>query len=402
MYFSYVGYAEDRSVVSGKVTAPNEDLARQILARSRYRVLSLKPSTPFLPTWGTLFPSLFGVKPEAIIMLARQLALLLESGTDIVTALELLEAQSTNGILKRVLGEVVSDLRNGNRLSTSLSKHPKVFPNMFVQSLVVGEQSGGLEKVLRQMANYMEKENNANKATKNALKYPLFVSSLSVVVIIVMLTYVFPAFAGLYSSMGAKLPFLTSLLLSVANALMHNGLYILAVLIALIIGLVFYIKSPNGRTKWDSLMFRLPLFGRVSHMSELARCCRSISLLLGAGLPLPQIMALVIESSENTVLKKALDQVREDMLKGEGLSRPMAKNRLFMPMMVQMASVGERTGNLDVTLQAVAENYETEAQERTRALIGMIQPATTIVIAAIVGMIALSLVSVMYSIYGQM
>ncbi|MBI2858169.1 MAG: type II secretion system F family protein [Chloroflexi bacterium] len=401
MEFSYVGYAEDRSVVSGKVSAPSEDLARQILSRSRYRVLSLKPSTPFMPTWGNLFPSFFGIKLEVIIMLARQLALLLESGTDIVTALELLQAQSTNSTLKKVMSEVVSDLRNGNKLSSALAKHPKVFPNMFIQSLVVGEQSGGLEKVLRQMANYLEKENIANKATKNALKYPLFVSLLSVAVIIVMLTFVFPAFAGLYSSMGADLPFLTAMLLAVSNGLKANGLYILIVVAGVVAGIAMYVRSPGGKAKWDSTFIRLPLLGRVAHMNELSRCCRSISMLIGAGLPLPQIMSLVIESSENTAIKKALDQVREDMMKGEGLSRPMSKSSIFMPMMVQMARVGERTGNLDVTLQSVADSYEAEAQERTKALIGMIQPLTTIIIAGIVGTIALSLVSVMYSIYGQ-
>lgn len=401
MEFSYVGYAEDRSVVSGKVSAPSEDLARQILARSKYRVLNLKPMTAFLPTWGNLFPSLFGIKPEAIIMLARQLALLLESGTDIVTALDLLQSQANNGTLKRVLGEVIVDLRNGNRLSAALARHPKVFPNLFVQSLVVGEQSGGLEKVLRQMANYMEKDNVTSKATKNALKYPMFVAFMSVAVIMVMITFVFPSFAGLYSSMGAKMPFIASMLLSVSGVLSHYGIYILGFAVIIVVTIAFYVRTAKGRSSWDGLMIRLPLVGRVTHMSELARCCRSISLLLSAGLPVPQIMALVIEGTNNTVIKDALDRVRQDMLKGEGLSRPMAKNPLFMPMMVQMVGVGEKTGNLDVTLLAVAESYETDAQDRTRSLIGLIQPVTTIVIAAVVGVIALSLVSVMYSLYGQ-
>lgn len=401
MEFTYIGYAEDRSVVTGKVSAPNEDLARQILSRSRYRVLSLKTKSSFLPSWGNLFPSLFGIKPEAIIMLARQLALLLESGTDIVTSLELLQAQASNSTMKRVLAEVITDLRNGNRLSTALGKHPKVFPAVFIQSLVVGEQSGGLEKVLRQMANYMEKDNATSKATKNALKYPIFVSLMSVAVIMVMLIFVFPSFANLYNSMGAKMPFLTVMLLSVAGTLSRYGLFILGGAIILAVIIVAYVKTPSGRASWDGLMIRMPLLGRVTHMSELARSCRTISLLLAAGLPVPQIMALVIEGTNNTVIKDALDSVREAMLKGEGLSRPMAKNSLFMPMMVQMVSVGEKTGNLDVTLLAVADSYETEAQERTKALIGMIQPVTTIVIALVVGMIALSLVSVMYSLYGQ-
>jgi type IV pilus assembly protein PilC len=148
-------------------------------------------------------------------------------------------------------------------------------------------------------------------------------------------------------------------------------------------------------------MLRTPLIGRVKHLNELARCCRSISLLFIAGLPLTEIMPLVIQGAGNRVMSEALYNVQMDMLKGEGLSRPMAKNSIFLPMMVQMVKVGEETGNLDSSLHAVAQNYESEAEDKTKNLIGMIQPVMTLVIAGIVGVIALSMVSAMYSIYGQ-
>ena len=148
-------------------------------------------------------------------------------------------------------------------------------------------------------------------------------------------------------------------------------------------------------------MLRLPLLGRVKLLNELSRCCRSISLLFKAGLPLTEIMPLVIHGSSNRVISRALYDVQQDMLKGEGLSQPMAKNPLFLPMMVQMVKVGEETGNLDASLMAVAQNYETEAEDKTKSMIAMIQPVMTIIIAGIVGLIALSMVSAMYSIYGQ-
>ena len=143
------------------------------------------------------------------------------------------------------------------------------------------------------------------------------------------------------------------------------------------------------------------MLGRVRHLNELARCCRSISLLFTAGLPLTEIMPLVIQGCSNRVMAQALYDVQADMLKGEGLAKPMSKNRLFLPMMVQMVKVGEETGSLDASLQAVAQNYEAEAQDKTKSLISMIQPVMTIVIAGIVGLIALSMVSAMYSMYGQ-
>jgi type IV pilus assembly protein PilC len=148
-------------------------------------------------------------------------------------------------------------------------------------------------------------------------------------------------------------------------------------------------------------MLKLPQLGRIKHLNELSRCCRSISLLYTAGLPLTEIMPLVIQGSGNRVMAQALYNVQADMLKGEGLSRPMSRNPLFLPMMVQMVKVGEETGSLDNSLLAVALNYETEAQDKTKTLIGMISPVMTIVIAGIVGLIAISMVSAMYSMYGQ-
>ncbi len=141
--------------------------------------------------------------------------------------------------------------------------------------------------------------------------------------------------------------------------------------------------------------------GRVNHLNELTRYCRSMSLLLRAGLPLTEVMPIVIQSTGNRAMAKALTDVQQDMVKGEGLSQPMAKNKLFLPMMVQMVKVGEETGNLDTTLLAVSRSYEAEVEDRTRTLIALIQPTMTLIIGLIIGLIALSLASAMYSMYGQ-
>jgi type IV pilus assembly protein PilC len=401
MDYQYVGYTKDKKLVKGSISASNEGIATQILARSGYQVLSLKPVTSFLPSAERIFPSLYGVKPQTIIMFSRQLALLLESGTDIVTSLELLQTQSTNRTLKKVLSEVIADLRGGNRLSVALAKHPKVFPSIYCRSLSVGEQTGGLEIVLRQIADHMEKEVTARKGIKNALTYPIIVAIVAVVVIAVMVTFVLPAFTSLYSSLGAELPLPTRMLIAAMNWLQSYGLYlIIAVVIAA--GSAFaYFKTPTGKYQWDKLILKLPIVGRISHLNELAHCCRSMSLLFRAGLPLPEIMSVAIQGSNNKVMAEALTDVQRDMLKGQGLSRPMAKNQLFLPMMVQMIGVGEETGNLDVTLLAVAQSYETEAEDKTHSLIGLIQPTMTIAIGILIAFIALSLVSAMYSVYGQ-
>ena len=400
MVYQYVACNESGEIVKGRLSAESEEAVTNLLSYAGYRLINLKPYVPFLSS-DRLMSSFFQVKPAEIILFYRQLAVLLESGINIVTSLELLQNQSSNRLLKKVLGDVVADLRQGNQLSTSLAKHPEVFSTISCRTLSIGEQTGGLETMLRQMADYMEKEVAAKKGIKSALMYPVIASIITVVVVGILVGFVLPAFSDLYGSMGAELPTLTRVVMDTADKLRSNGLYIMLALLAAG-GLAFaYVKTPSGRYKWDKLMLTLPLLGRVNHLDKLARYCRSIALLFRAGLPLTEIMPLVIQGSENKVMAQALGEVHQDMLKGEGLSQPMAKSGLFLPMMVQMVKVGEETGTLDTTLMAVAQSYETEVEDKTRSLIALIQPAMMLIIAVVVGVIALSLVSAMYSVYGQ-
>ena len=342
-----------------------------------------------------------GVKPNEIVLFYRQLALLLESGIDIATSLELLRGQISNRTLAEVLSDVISELRNGSQLSTALGKHPRIFSAIHWRSLRVGEQTGGLEVMLRQIAEYMEKEITATKGIKNALMQPIIAAVATIVVVGVLISFVLPAFGDLYGSLGANLPAITRILIDASTWFQSNGVYFLLVVL-LIAGLGYaYIRTPNGRYKWHKLAFTIPIIGRVNHLKELARNCRSISLLFHAGLPLTEIMPLVIDGISNKVMAGALAEVQQDMLKGEGLSKPMAKNKFFLPMMVQMVKVGEETGNLDTTLLAVAQSYETDAKDKTDSLTALIQPIMMLLIGGIIGLVALSMISAMYNIYGQ-
>jgi len=400
MVFQYMAYNEKGEIVKGKLPAVNEEAANDLLGYAGYQAISLKPYIPFLNV-DKLTAGLFRVNPNDIILMYRQMAMLLESGIDIVASLELLQEQVASRALKRVLGEVISDLRAGHQLSKALGKHPHVFSPIYCRLIGVGEQSGDLETVLRQVADYMEKEVTTAKETKSALMYPVITSVVTVVVIVVLVTFVLPGFGSMYSSLGVEMPSSARLLIDLSGKLKEYWTYIMLGTLA-VLGLVYiYIKTPNGRAKWDRLILRLPVLGRVCHLTELSHLCRSMSLLFRAGLPLTEILPMLIQCSRNQAISKALVDVQQDMIKGEGISRPMSKNKLFLPMMVQMVRVGEETGNLDVTLLAVARSYDAESEDRTRSLIALIQPAMTLIIGLVIGAIALSLVSAMYSIYGQ-
>jgi type IV pilus assembly protein PilC len=365
-----------------------------------YRALTIERYIPFL-NLDKLSARLFPVKPAEIILFCRQLATLLESGIDIVTSLELLQDQASSRTLKRVLGAVISDIRSGNRLSAALGKHPEVFPPLYHRLVGIGEQSGNFETVLKQMADYMEKDATTSKEIKGALRMPALTGIVAILVIGLLVTFVLPGFGRLYSSLGVDLPPLVRILIDTTSIFQSYGIYILlAVLITAVLVLI-YSRTPNGRYKRDKLVLRLPILGRVNHLTELAQFCRSMSLLFRAGLPLTEVMSILIQGTNNRAIAKAIIDVQQDMIKGEGLSGPMAKNQLFLPMMVRMVRVGEETGNLDTALTAIARNYEADAGDRTRNLVALIQPAMTLIIGGIVGLLALSLTSGMYSIYGQ-
>ncbi|MDD5287983.1 MAG: type II secretion system F family protein [Dehalococcoidales bacterium] len=382
------------------MNAATEEAAVNLLDYAGYRVVNLKGFAPFLSSSRFSLRS-SKTKPAEIILLYRQLALLLESGLDIVTALELLRVQISNRVLKKVLNDIITDLRSGNSLSSAMEKHPKVFSQLSRQSIRVGERAGGIESILRQIADYMQKEQAAAKGIKGALTYPIIASIATVIVVIVLVGFVLPTFSKLYESMGTQLPALTRALLSLSDFIRQNLLQMVLVTAIIVIGSSIYIRTPKGKYQMDKFILKIPLLGRITHLKELGRCCRSISLLFRAGLPLTEILPLVIDSTKNKAIIEALQEVHQDMLKGEGLSRPMAKNKLFLPMMVQMVKVGEETGSLDATILAVAESYETEAKDKSDAVIALIQPTMTVIIGGIIGVIALSMVSAMYSMYGQ-
>jgi type IV pilus assembly protein PilC len=402
MDFQYVAYTGEKKLIKGKLAAPDEEKAVRQLNAIGYQVLSINAMNSIASLRKYLeFSFTSQVKPKEIILFSRQLAILLESGIDIVAAIDLYKSQAANKVFKKTLEEIVADLRSGTSFSGALAKFPKVFSTMYCRTIAAGEQSGNLDQVLRQIADYMERAELATKKVKSAMTYPAIVLIVAIIVVVILVIFVMPTFTNLYSNLGAKLPTISKVMLNIANGASKYGLYVLAGLVVLIVGIVLYVRTPSGRFKWDGFLLRLPVIGPIVRLNELARCSRTISMLIKVGLPLPDIITMCIQSSSNKVMSQALTEVKQDMLAGEGLAQPMAKRKIFMPLMVQMVAVGEKTGNLSNTLATVATSYETDSDDKTAAAVGMLQPALTIVMALVVGFIVVAMISTMYGIYGQ-
>jgi len=401
MDFEYLAYTKERQLLKGKISAVSEEAAITTLGYSDLRVMSLKTVTPFF-NLGRLTDAFTTIKPKEVVMFSRQLALLIEAGTDVVASLELLQEQITNRALQTMIKEVITAVRGGAKLSQAMSRHPKAFSKLYCRTVAIGEETGNLEQVLRQMADYIEKEALAAKKVKSAMIYPMIVALLVILVIAVMVFFVMPNFMGLYGALGADLPMVTRALLAISGFLLSYWWAILLAVLGVAAGLYAYIKTPAGRYWWDSAILKMPLLGSVTLFRELSRYASTVSTLFRAGVPLPEIMTLSIDNAQNKVIVDALTTVRDEMLKGQGLSRPMSRNPVFPALIVQMAAVGEGTGNLDATMDTVAMSYEMEANDRTDALIAAITPATTLIMGGIVAFIALALVSAMYGVFGQL
>lgn len=396
MEFSYVAYTADKKLVRGKLTATSEEAATDLLSYGGYQVVSLKEMVRFFDR-EKLLSRFYRVKRQEIIMFSRQLALLLESGTDIVTSLELLQEQMTNQSLNHMIGEVASDIRGGASLSTAMSKHPRAFSKMYYRAIAAGEQGGNLEIVLRQMADYLERQVTVQKKIRGALTYPVIVAVVAVGVVAILSTTVLPAFLSLYESFGTNPPTITKIFINVAGFFVSWGLLVVLGIVIVAILIYLYAKTPAGKYQFDRLMLRLPILGRVTLLSELARCCRTIALLFKVGLPLPEILALSINAADNKIIADNLTEVQQELIRGEGLSRPMGKRKIFLPLMVQMVKVGEETGALDNTVTTVAESFEVEADDKTSVAVSLIQPIMTVIVGLIIAFVALSLVQTMYS-----
>lgn len=401
MQYKYVAYNQARQTVSGKVDAPNEKVAQEMLSFSGLKTVSLKESKP-LVDMSKIRGTTYRIKSKEIIMFSKQLALMIESGFDIAASLDLLESQIGDRNLKRVVGEITQDIRNGLKPSQAFAKHPEAFSSLYCRTIAVAEETGNLEKALRQMADHIEKNEASAKKVKSAMMYPAMTMILGVVVVLVMVLFIVPTFKKMYEAMDADIPMTAQILLGSADFLKAWGLLIIGVVVMAVVGAYAYTRSENGKYQRDALMLRLPLLGKVIVLSELSRVASTISTLFRAGVPLPEVMTLASQACENRVIARALTDVRQELLQGQGLSRPMSQKAIFPPLMVQMASVGENTGNLDSTMDTVAASYGMEADEKTAAMTGLITPITGILMGGMVGFLALAMMQTMYGMMGQL
>jgi type IV pilus assembly protein PilC len=396
--YQFTAYTVDKKIVQGEIDAVSENLAEDALYQAGYkRILSLREVRPPLSP-ETLLPSFFGVKPRDVIDFSHQLATLIESGVSILTALELLRGQAPRPALRKLIAGLVEELKEGSSFSQALSKYPEVFSHTYCQVVKASEQAGNLEVGLRQVAGYMEKRAATTSRIRRALSYPAIVIIMAIGVFALLVTVALPPLVDLFNSYDAALPITTTLLIAAANFIINYKFTLLWGVFILITMVMVYMKLPAGKLTMDRLKLKMPVIGPINIEQNMCHFCQLTSMLLKAGLPLPMIMDIAIQTAGNRIIRQTLTDVRDKLIQGQGLSQPMAANDLFPQLMVEMIMVGEKTGTMDSTLATLANYYEERVEQKINTLISMIEPLLTVVIGLVVAFMALSLITPLYSI----
>lgn len=399
--YLFKGRNSDGRMVSGQLDAVNPDAAaNQLLGRGitpisfEEQIIKLSLSERF-----ERVTNLGKVETVELIMFTRQMYTIAKSGIPLVKGLRGLSASLRNHTFQDALNDIIERLETGVELSTAMRFHPKIFGTLFVNLVSVGENSGRLDLIFKQLSEYMERDLNTSKSIRTALRYPSFVLGAIMIAMSIINIKVIPAFAGMFSTFGAQLPLPTRLLIGISNFFVAYWVYMLVIAVGGAFWFSSYIKSPTGSRWWGEKKLRLIIVGDIIERASLARYARSFALMLNAGLPISNAIELCARAIDNNFLADKIRGIRAGIERGEGLYQTHLVSGMFTPLVLQMIAVGEESGQVDTLLTEVAEFYEREVDYDTKKLGDRIEPIMIIVMAGFVLILALGIFLPMWDMY---
>ena len=395
--YAFTALAEDDTEISGVETATNVSEVRLALLErgiDAVQVVEKKSIWQFEVTRKR-------VSRKELMHFSRQLAVFLRAGIPIIDGLEVITQDMGDKLLKAALMDIADTLRAGETFFFAASAHPEVFPSFYLGILKSAELTGNLDTVLDQLGDYIERDMEARRKITSALVYPGVVAVMSVVTVVVLTWFVLPRFETFFENLDAKLPLATRILLNLSHFFTTWWFLFAAFAIFVAIGIGVLMRTERGRAFCDVMLFRIPVVGDLLRHAVLERFCRILSSMVVAGVPLPDAMAVTGEGTNNAVYKRGISAARERMLRGEGLSQPLADTGLFPAAAKQMFRVGENTGTLDEQLETAAVYFDRELDYRIKRFTNLFEPAVILLMGIIVGFVAIALVSAMYGIFRQ-
>jgi MSHA biogenesis protein MshG len=399
--YEFKGRNVEGRLITGQVDASSQDAAvNQLLGRGvtpveiKEFIEQLSLSEKF-----TRATNRGRVETVELIMFCRQMHTITRAGIPLVKGLRGLSASLRNYAFQQALNDIVDRLEAGVELSTAMRAHPKIFHNLFVSLVSVGENSGRLDLVFKQLSEYMERDLATMKSIKTALRYPSFVLIAISIAIVIINVKVIPAFAGMFAKFGAQLPLPTRILIGVSDFFVNYWVYLLAAIAVLVAWTYHYVNTPEGSRVWGRKKLRLIVVGDIIERASLARYARSFGLMLNAGLPLSNALELSARAVDNPYLGDKIRGIRAGVERGEGLFQTHLVSGMFTPLVLQMISVGEESGQVDSLLAEVAAFYESEVEYDVKQLSDRIEPIMIVIMAGFVTVIALGIFLPMWDMY---
>jgi len=393
--YEYSALDEKGKTTKGIIDADNPLSARNKLRSSRLFPVKIKESSSRIksqPTGGTSLSTLLRrIRASEISTMTRQMATLMGAGITLVASLDLLITQEVNPLLKKILAQIKESVNEGNSLASSLSEHSKHFSQIYINMVTAGEASGSLDLVLERLADFSENQEALKGKVIAAMVYPLVMLCIGVLALTILVTFVVPKFSTVFEEMEKALPLSTQIVVGASDFLKSYWWFVILIIISIVVLFKYAKRKEKYARMWDEFKLKAPVFGPVINKMIIARFASTLGSLLQSGVTLVSALQIVRNVVNNILIAEAIDNTIDQIKEGISLSEPLSKSKLFPPVVVQMISVGEQSGELEKMLNKVADIYEQEVESQVSTMTSLLEPVMLLVMAVVVGFIAFSI-----------
>lgn len=331
------------------------------------------------------------VTPSDVSIMTRQFATLIKAGIPMTDALVALVDQQERKSLKMVLGQIREKVREGTSLAEALADHRKIFPDLYINMVRVGEASGTLDVVLERLADFLESSVKLKSKITSAMAYPIIMTCMGMLIVALMMVFVVPQMTEMYADMGGQLPIATRILIGLSNIFRSTWFIMIPLIIGAIIMARRWIRTEKGHLKWDRFKLKVPIFGRLNRLVAVGRFGRTLSTLLSSGVPVLTALEIVRTIVANEVMARVIDDARVAVREGDALAAPLKASGEFPPMMTHMIAIGEKTGQLEAMLKNVADSYDAEVDAKVSTLTAVLEPILIVAMGLMVGFLVVAL-----------
>ena len=399
--YRYSAMDPNGRTVTGTLEADSFELVRTKLSDLSYHILSIKQAKSG-GGFKDMFNNMQRVGLRDLVVFSRQFATMIDAGLSVVKCLDILQKQTRNPKLKEVIGEVKRDVAGGMSLTEAIQKHPRIFSPLYINMMRSAEAGGILDQVLDRLSGFLEKEQETLNKIKSAMMYPVVVFCFATLMLLGLVFFVLPKFKGIFETMGLELPLTTRLMLN-SSTYMQNYWYIyLIVIVGSVVFFKVFARTERGKYAIDAAKLRVPIFGDLILKTAVSRFARTFGTLITSGVPVLRALEIVADAAGNRVIAEIVVRASHSIKEGEKISTPLFGSKIFPVMVTQMIAIGEETGRLDQMLDKVSNFYDDEVDNTLKGLTSLIEPLMIVGLGVIVGFIAISVISPIYSLVGSL